>query len=391
MSIYRKSQHERLDRASREAAEWLQVMRGAPDSDARQAFAAWIQASPLHVRELLVASMVEKEVSAQDALAGFDVDAIVARARVEPKVASLREYAMRVQPGRTYAARHAGRQRLPIWARVAVLAGVALLGGAGLWLGLRPAGSTAEYTTITDGRQHAIVMPDGTVVTLGSQSRISADFSGRQRNVTLDYGEARFEVTHDAARPFRVYAGATVVQDVGTEFTVNRLPSGTVVNVIEGKVTIQSDHASALNDGVGAWVKSWLPADVAAIKVPGAVVMPLDGSRDLVAGDSAHITTNGRDLVLRKLGHERGSVDTARLTFNDATLADIAAEFNRYNSMKIVVEGDTARLQRYSGVFDARDPGSFLEFLTCCSRLNVSRAGGQAVISAPRVPHPDRR
>jgi len=47
-----------------------------------------------------------------------------------------------------------------------------------------------------------------------------------------------------------------------------------------------------------------------------------------------------------------------RLVFRDATLADIAAEFNRYNHTQIHVEGDAARELRLSGNSRAASPST---------------------------------
>jgi transmembrane sensor len=53
-----------------------------------------------------------------------------------------------------------------------------------------------------------------------------------------------------------------------------------------------------------------------------------------------------------------------RLVFRKDTLAYIAAEFNRYNrTPKIRVEGETLRLRRFNGVFDADNPLPLLQFL----------------------------
>jgi ferric-dicitrate binding protein FerR (iron transport regulator) len=52
-----------------------------------------------------------------------------------------------------------------------------------------------------------------------------------------------------------------------------------------------------------------------------------------------------------------------RLVFSEATLEEIVSEFNRYNARQIILVGDAHRTRRYSGVFDAADPQSFLEYL----------------------------
>jgi ferric-dicitrate binding protein FerR (iron transport regulator) len=41
----------------------------------------------------------------------------------------------------------------------------------------------------------------------------------------------------------------------------------------------------------------------------------------------------------------------------------VAAEFNRYNAVQIRVDGEDLRRRQITGVFDADDPRSFIQFL----------------------------
>lgn len=386
MNIYRASPQERVERASREAAEWLHVMQGEPGTAEREAFTDWIASSPLHVRELLLTSMLDRELSRPGVLDSFDIDAVIARATADDKVVSLHNRALRERrPGH-----HRVRPRWFPWGRVASIAAVALLSVAG-WLGVRQfAGSSVDYATAI-GEQRSITLVDGTTATLAPDSQISADFSWGVRSVTLRQGQAQFDVTHDAARPFRVYAGANLIQDVGTVFSVNRLPSGTIVAVTHGSVHITASHLAALDGGVGDWMASWLPGKDTAIERPGTTVVALNHGLSLTAGEAAHLSRSGKALT-RGTADEEGmaQVDARRLTFHNDTLADIAAEFNRYNARQIVVEDDEVGLQRYSGVFDVDDAHSFLQFLDCCSTLAVASDGNRILVQA-RSATPTRR
>lgn len=379
MNIYRASPQEQVERASREAAEWLHVMQGESGAAEREAFADWIASSPLHVRELLLASMLDRELSRPGVLDGFDIDAVIARATAGDKVVSLHDRAPRERrPGR-----HRVQPRSVVrWARVASIAAVALLGVAS-WFGMRQyAGSGVDYATAI-GEQRSITLADGTIAALAPDSRISVDFSWGVRSVRLRQGQAQFDVTHDAARPFRVYAGANLIQDVGTVFSVNRLPSGTIVAVTQGSVQITASHLAALDGGVGGWVASWLPGKDTAIERPGARILALNHGLNLTAGEAVHLSRSGKALT-RGTADEEGvaQVNARRLTFHNDTLADIAAEFNRYNARQIVIDGDEVGLQRYSGVFDVDDAHSFLQFLDCCSTLAVASDGNRTLIQA---------
>jgi len=385
MTTYRSSRQEQVERVAREAAEWLQVLKADPGTAEREAFAGWLAASPVHVRELLLAGMLERELSGSGVLDRFDVEAVVERARAARNVVALPTPAASAPT-----AVRAPRRRV-IWRRAAAVAAVFLLGVAG-WSVMRArlAGGL-EYATAI-GERRALTLDDGTRVELAPDSRIGVDFSAANRRVVLRQGAADFDVVHDASRPFRVYAGANLIQDIGTRFSVNRLPSGTVVSVTEGMVQVSVDRLAALDGGITAWASSWLPGKLAAIERPGVRIESLNRPIDLVAGQEVHIARSGEALT-------RGRVDPAslapasagRLSFHDDTLADIVAEFNRYTTPQIVIDGDALRLQRYSGVFDAGDAKSFLQFLDCCSQLAVVRHVDRWVIEARPTNAPRRR
>ena len=377
MKIYRSSQQEQIERVSREAAEWLHAMKADPVAAEREAFAAWLASSPVHVREMLLAGMLDHELSGAGVLGRFDVEAIVAQAQAEDNVVALPVRARREPPA---ARRGAAPRRGVRWRRAAAVAALLLLGVAG-WISTRPyVGGGIEYATAI-GEQRSIRLGDGSLLELAPDSLVSVDFSPGQRRVTLRRGEAAFDVVHQASRPFRVYAGGNMIQDIGTRFSVNRLPSGTIVSVTEGSVQVSVDHLAALDGGLGEWAASWLPGKSAAIERPGAKVESLGQGLHLVAGEAAHIARNGKSLTRGSVAEDRPALAHARrLTFHDDTLADIAAEFNRYNATQIVIEGNALRLQRYSGVFDATDANSFLQFLDCCSQLAVIRHADHWVV-----------
>jgi transmembrane sensor len=52
-----------------------------------------------------------------------------------------------------------------------------------------------------------------------------------------------------------------------------------------------------------------------------------------------------------------------RLIFERTTLTDVAAEFARYNDREIRIVGDALAAKRITGVFNATDQASFIEFL----------------------------
>jgi len=84
-------------------------------------------------------------------------------------------------------------------------------------------GSEVSFHTLSTpkGGQYSLVLADGTKVWLNAASsiRFPTAFNGPERRVDIT-GEAYFEVAHNAAKPFRVYASGATVEVLGTHFNV---------------------------------------------------------------------------------------------------------------------------------------------------------------------------
>ena len=85
-------------------------------------------------------------------------------------------------------------------------------------------------------------LPDGTKVQLkaGSELRLANDFNKNKRLVFLT-GEAKFEVAHDASRPFVVKTGNVFTTALGTVFIAKSATKESVgqVSLLEGKVKVE--------------------------------------------------------------------------------------------------------------------------------------------------------
>ena len=85
-----------------------------------------------------------------------------------------------------------------------------------------------------------ITLSDGSYVILQPLSKIAySNFGSTSREVYLE-GEAFFQVTKDAKRPFFVYANELVTKVLGTSFDVQAFPNGNTIKVLvhTGKVTV---------------------------------------------------------------------------------------------------------------------------------------------------------
>ncbi|WEK35658.1 MAG: FecR domain-containing protein [Candidatus Pseudobacter hemicellulosilyticus] len=123
-------------------------------------------------------------------------------------------------------------QRIPVrrimqWTAAAVLTGLV---ATGFFYLLQPTDNTSGkplYTTISTGHNQikTITLPDGSRVWLNRFSTIewAGNFGDSARTIQLS-GEARFEVTANAGKPFLVRAGGTTTRVLGTMFNITAYP-----------------------------------------------------------------------------------------------------------------------------------------------------------------------
>lgn len=252
--------------------------------------------------------------------------------------------------------------RMHLAAAVALVLGV--LGGVSVfpW-------SAGLYETGV-GEQRAVVLDDGSRMSLNTSTRAQLKMSSSRRSVKIERGEAYFEVAKDADRPFIVEAGGAKVIATGTAFAVRSAPEGSggagamTVTLVEGQVIV---HA---------------PEGVAGGKKRAVVLAPGERFRVQTGGAAkgAELSTLlDRPRVDQALAWRRGEV-----VFDDVAVVDGVAEMNRYSTRVIVVmDAAAVRGLRVSGVFRTGDSLSFaralaklygLQLVETRSRLEIRAA-----------------
>lgn len=340
MSQQSPREYEDERRLAERAAEWLSVLKQATPAENTE-FADWVLQSPRHLDAILSATAVARQLRQLDARELAQAEAVLeaSRAQIVP-LHSTRPEPVPKAPPKTWRA-----WGWPLAAAAALAASVIV------WWSAVPGWQT--YATAV-GEERAIELGDGSSMQLNTRSRVKVQLTSNGRDIRLLDGEAMFKVRHDPRRPFRVHSGASLIEAVGTQFNVLRLPSGTTVSVLEGAVRIMPE---------------------ADARTPPS---------QLTVGQQARIALNGQ--IERRKATDLAAVAAWRqrhLEFYGDSLADIAAEFNRYNKTpQIGVVGDAVRARRYTGAFDAHDPSSLLDFLKRDPQLEFEESGTNLVIRA---------
>lgn len=331
----------------REAADWvLRHDRGLTPAE-QDAFLQWLAADPRHRGAWSLQRWGWDEI---DRLAGLqttlsavpDPDLLVRGQRARPR-----------------------RRRTWLW-----LAPLAVAAAVAITFALRmPRGEPAAVAAVKPGALAAPceqqTLGDGSSVDLNRGAAIAERFDARERRVVLVRGEASFTVTPDSSRPFIVVANGVEIRAIGTVFNVRMDADAVEVLVAEGKVNVADEQtARALRDAAPA------------VSRPGAEVAngpsdALDGhaALDLTAGQRA-IVSLGRAasppqvVTLSDAQLERRLSWQPRLMdFTDAPLAEIVAEFNRRNTLRIVLANETVGALRLSASFRSDNVEGFIHLM----------------------------
>jgi transmembrane sensor len=214
------------------------------------------------------------------------------------------------------------------------------------------AGSQEDVYATEIGQMREVVLADGSIVSLNTNSEISVRFSKGARNVNLLRGEAVFDVAKNKHRPFIVSAGNTRVRAVGTSFMVSVLPKKPVqVLVREGVIEMRRADVEAK--------PVWASANMQAIARPGAPIVTQAMPEEKLARD---------------LAWQRGSI-----ALDNQTLADAADEFARYSEVHIIVAPSVSN-RTVTGLFASHDPVGFAKAVTSVLKLRMEVKGREVRI-----------
>jgi transmembrane sensor len=247
--------------------------------------------------------------------------------------------------------------------RVVAAACLALMLAAGAYFSATDLPSGGIYTTSIGGLDQ-VRLPDGSRVTLNTDTSIQVRMTDKERHIDLLKGEAFFEVAKDMAHPFVVYVGDKRVMAVGTKFSVRRDSDDVEVVVTEGKVKL----ASADN--------------LDAVAVEGVTSAPMPAPALLYAGAVAKASRLG---VLVRQDAQRDaerlvSWRTGYINFQDTELSAAAAEFNRYNVRKIVIADPAIEKIRVGGNFRSDNTDAFLALLQSRFPVAVEQESDRIVL-----------
>lgn len=307
------------------------IMAEATDWFARLRSAAMLEADRLELERWL-------ETSAH-AAAFAEVESLwqgVERLHDDPRLLALREETRRNR--RVRQLRHLGAIAASF---VALIVGAVLFYQFAFAPGTVPS-QDLRFVTAT-GQRLPIVLADGSTIQLDADSAVRIAIDDDHRAVEIERGRAYFQVSHDPRRPFVVTAGGRSVTALGTAFAVDTLANALDVVLVEGRVRVQG----RVNEGEHA-------------------IEMTAGSRLLASADgrwrATQIDTDKATAWLH-----------GKLVFDNARLADVVAELNRYTDRTIVLADKVTGEKRLSAVLNSGDVNTFIQAIAMLDLARVHR------------------
>ncbi len=190
------------------------------------------------------------------------------------------------------------------------------------------------------------------MVHLNADSRLSVLYTPASREVSLQRGDAMFDVAKNPQRPFNVHAGDAVVTAVGTSFEVDMVSDAIEVRVFEGAVRVQPRATSATLVHKGEWLR--LVAD-----------------RHPAGGRFSPET------------YQTWRADW--LEADDTPLKYVVARLNRYSPKTIVVKGEGISDIGVTGRFQIDRTGEALSMISALLGVDAVQNGAEISI-APKSP-----
>jgi transmembrane sensor len=234
---------------------------------------------------------------------------------------------------------------------IVTLLAIAALGGASAFY---LSGSVKRDYSTPVGGHRIIALDDGSKIELNTDTMLRTDFGARSRQVQLLKGEAYFQIKYDAARPFIVTVAQHRVTDLGTKFFVRDEDNRVQVSLVEGRAELKSDDAGIQQHSV--------------VLAPGDVA--------IASAVSLSVSRKPARELSDELGWRRGL-----LVFSHTSLAEAAAEFNRYNTVKIVIADEKDGRRIIGATLPVHGVEAFAEVAHEVFGLHTEKRGDAIVIS----------
>ncbi len=194
-----------------QATEWFAKLdSGAVSNQTKAQFFAWLDAEEMHQQ------------------AYIEIEKLSGRLDIVKQL-SLRE----LVDGRNWFTTAFGA-----WGRLGTAISVLAIATLAVFFLNQPS-AISEYHYVTAvGERLDFRLEDGSLLQLNTDSAVSVRMDTSHRLLTLQRGEAYFDIAPNANRPLTVRTAGGLVRVLGTRFNIRQTGLGSIVSVIEGRVAV---------------------------------------------------------------------------------------------------------------------------------------------------------
>lgn len=184
------------------------------------------------------------------------------------------------------------------------------------------------------GVRKKLKLPDGTLVWLNSDSKLTFDSNINKKNTRIVHleGEAFFDVAHAKNHPFIVYTDKAAVKVLGTAFNIRAYPSDKCSETtllrgsIEFSVIGRPEQKIVLN-----------PSEKIALKEAGKVILVIKHISPVKIGRVDYI--------------QETSWKDNSLVFRNETLEELKPKLERWFNVSIQINSEQAKSYHFTGIF----------------------------------------
>ena len=216
-----------------------------------------------------------------------------------------------------------------------------------------------DAVTTGVGELRTLTLDDGSRVHLNTDTRVRVHYDKQTRHVSLERGEALFEVAKRPDWPFIVTAGGREIKALGTEFVVRRDRKRLSVMLMEGKVTVSHGTEGQSNGSP-----------------------PEAGTFTLVPGDRVTFVGSATPTLDRPAPERVTAWLREEVALDNTSLADAVVEMNRYSHQRIVADDPELAAIRVSGIFKAGDLVNFAQAVARMYHVKVLNQQDEIVLMA---------
>lgn len=209
---------------------------------------------------------------------------------------------------------------------------------------------TVQNFQTATGQRSIITLPDGTRVTMDSETELKFSDLAYERKVEMLSGRAFFSVAKNAQRPFIVHVDGKTVKALGTAFEVRLDGDQVAVVLAEGKVKVEDSL--------------------------------LRGSTEMTPGRQLVMRSDRRWTLSNVDVKKETSWTDGRLVFMNDPLSQAVTDVNRYAKRKLVFVDNQIPATDIVGVFSSGDIDGFVKALELNGIAKQISANDQEILLA---------